>query len=85
MQGAPDGIQLSNQGPTSLYDEAMAFVHAIDWTEPFIICILVFHVVILALAVALIRMPTAQTVLFLALAATILAAPVLNDACRQHT
>ena len=31
---------------SSFYDMAMGFIHAVDWTEPWIIALLSFHVLV---------------------------------------
>ena len=69
---------------SDLYEDFFGFFHAIDWTEPFILTIGAFHVGVILVAVGVSRSPIGQTVLFLCVAATILCAPVLNEACMRH-
>jgi hypothetical protein len=64
-------------GPNPI-DSALGFAHAVDWTEPWIIGILIVHCVLLILACATRKSFEAQSVLFMLTLALCAAAESLN-------
>ena len=55
-----------------------------DWREPWIRCLLGFHVAMLVLALATRKSETAQTIIFLALMCLVFGAERLNALARAH-
>ena len=64
--------------------ELTAFAHAIDWTEPFVLALLAFHLCVCALAVCLRGRPAAQAALLAAIATCVYAAEALNGYGSAH-
>ncbi|KAG2483048.1 hypothetical protein HYH03_018077 [Edaphochlamys debaryana] len=60
------------------------FIHAIDWKEPWIIAILVFHVVMISLALFTRKRPAIQGTVFVIAAGTVFMAERLNQLGAQH-
>ena len=74
-------------GPDALreaYELWRGFVEAVDWREPWIRCLLGFHVATLVLALATRKSETAQTIIFLALMCLVFGAERLNALARAH-
>jgi hypothetical protein len=64
--------------PHSFYEAAMGFIHAIDWTEPWIVTVLCFHVM-LAVVVGVTRdIPNVQIMLFLSICICVYLAQYVN-------
>jgi hypothetical protein len=66
------------EAKASLYADAMGFVHAIDFTERWILALLAFHVAVWLTIVATRAHANAQAVLFLLIAGAICGAERLN-------
>lgn len=64
--------------------ELLAFAHAIDWTDPFIVCLLLFHLLVLVTAWSWRDRAVGQLFIYLVLAALTFSAQSLNDYCREH-
>ncbi|CAM6097163.1 unnamed protein product [Calypogeia fissa] len=54
--------EMSGEG--SIFDTILAFVHAVDWTEPWLIGLMCFHVGLLGLAIFTRKNNTSQMILF---------------------
>lgn len=60
------------------YDNLMGFFHAIDWKEPWLVCLLAFHVFLLVVTVSSRRNTNFQMLLFLLALAGVYFAERLN-------
>lgn len=68
----------------SFYSVFMGFIHAIDWTEPWICGILVTHVVLILLALFTRTRSTVQGTLFVICMSIVYFSENLNDLGRVH-
>mmetsp|Transcript_3659 Transcript_3659/g.13140 ORF Transcript_3659/g.13140 Transcript_3659/m.13140 type:complete len:174 (+) Transcript_3659:385-906(+) len=76
--------QFQDAGEVNLYEDAMKFVHAVDWSEPWIIGVICLHVVTLIAIVQTAQNQTAQTFLFAYLMACVYFAEWLNTMAGKH-
>ena len=67
-----------------LWDEWMAFASAVDWTEPFVLGLLSFHLSLLLLIVTTRRVFAFQCFLFFALSCLLVAGGSLNSLGAVH-
>ncbi|XP_057475641.1 uncharacterized protein LOC130763686 [Actinidia eriantha] len=66
------------------YDNFIGFFHAIDWTEPWLICLMLFHVVFLLIAIMSRKHVNFQMCLFLLALAGVYLAETLNIFLRDN-
>ncbi|GLJ24304.1 hypothetical protein SUGI_0463700 [Cryptomeria japonica] len=69
-----------NAGPQGgkFVDPVLAFVHAVDWTEPWLITLIVFHIILLILAITTRKSSNFQMGLFLGALAGVYFAETIN-------
>ncbi|XAR62650.1 hypothetical protein NMG60_11017491 [Bertholletia excelsa] len=66
------------------YDNFMGFFHAIDWKEPWLLCLLLFHAVLLLVAILSRKNINFQMCLFLLALAGVYLAETLNSFLRDN-
>ena len=71
-------------GPQTFGEEVEAFLHAINWEEPFILSLLAFHLVTLLFVILSRKYLTVQTTLFLFLCTMVLASESINNHLQVH-
>lgn len=62
----------------------LAFVHAVDWTEPWLIGLMAFHLVLLVVAIATRKQGNTQAVLFFGTLVSVYFAERLNSFLLRH-
>ncbi|BBN04874.1 transmembrane protein 18 [Marchantia polymorpha subsp. ruderalis] len=71
-------------GQGSFWEPILAFIHAVDWTEPWLIGLMCTHVVLLMLAVLTRRNNKAQMILFFSALVCVYFAERLNSILDRH-
>ncbi|XP_052202180.1 uncharacterized protein LOC127807964 [Diospyros lotus] len=66
------------------YDNFLGFFHAIDWTEPWLICLMLFHVLLLVMAIISRKNTNFQMCLFLLALAGVCFAETLNSFLKDN-
>ncbi|KAL6962041.1 hypothetical protein U1Q18_036996 [Sarracenia purpurea var. burkii] len=66
------------------YDNFIGFFHAIDWTEPWLMCLMLFHVVLLLVTIISRKNTNFQMCLFLLALAGVYLAEKLNSFLREN-
>ncbi|XP_024390960.1 uncharacterized protein [Physcomitrium patens] len=66
------------------WDPILRFVHAVDWTEPWLVGLMVFHLILVAVVVATRKRSNVQAVLFMAMLLSVFFAERLNTLLRRH-
>lgn len=72
-------INEHNEGLTTLKASFLAFVHAVDWTEPWIIGLFSWHFIMLVVIIATRRNSSMHSMLFFLLLGMIYMAEPIND------
>ncbi|GAQ82535.1 hypothetical protein KFL_001140230 [Klebsormidium nitens] len=68
----------------SIKDSILAFVHAVDWTEPWILALICAHMLLFFVAIFTRRRNNLQFVLFFTILATIYFAETINKLAGKH-
>eukprot|EP00389_Voromonas_pontica_P002453 GDKH01003642.1.p1 GENE.GDKH01003642.1~~GDKH01003642.1.p1 ORF type:complete len:164 (+),score=10.73 GDKH01003642.1:168-659(+) len=68
----------------TLSGDAMAFVGAINWTEPFILSVIIFHMLLVVAVICSRRSSTAHQVLFVLIACLVFSLKYINGFFRKH-
>ena len=84
LREGPPGSTSARVPLSGVSDNVLAFVHAVDWTEPWIVCLLAAHVVLWTSAVALRRDPNYQATLFFSMCAAVAVSEPLNSFARDN-
>ncbi|KAG0578871.1 hypothetical protein M758_4G052800 [Ceratodon purpureus] len=87
VEGVSEGIrrqwgEMKQQG--GFWEPVLAFVHAVDWTEPWLIALMAFHVLLVVVVIATRKQGNTQGVLFFATLASVYFAERLNTVLRRH-
>lgn len=77
-------LKESYKAPSTFVEHVKAFTAAVDWSEPWIRGLLLFHLACLLLALGLRKNVDAQSVLFFGLCALVYFAENINSLCHQH-
>lgn len=78
------GFNATQLARAELVSDVLGFVHAVDWSERWLLGLLAFHAAWWGAALALRRSADATMVLLVALLATVRAAEPLNTLARAH-
>lgn len=68
----------------SFLDPRLGFVHAVDWTEPWVVGLIVFHITLLVLAVASRKHSNVQMAMFFCVLLSVYAAERMNIYLHRH-
>ena len=77
-------VKETNKAPKDAWDSWRAFAAAIQWTEPWIIVLLSFHVICLGLAFFTRKLAGFQCVMFLIICTLVFLAEKINTICSQR-
>ena len=77
-------IKQSGGIPDNLYDHWMAFLHAVDWTEPLLISLLVFYVFLITTIIFFRDNVNVQTVIYVSLGIMVYFAETANTYLHDH-
>lgn len=81
MEGVTESLrkqfaEFKQQG--GLFDPILAFVHAVDWTEPWMIALIAFHILLVVVMIATRKSGNTQAVLFFGCLMSVWSAERLN-------
>lgn len=87
VEGVSDSIrkqwgEFKQQG--GFWDPVLAFVHAVDWTEPWLIGLMAFHIVFVFVVIATRKQGNTQAALFFGALASVYFAERLNSFLLRH-
>ena len=74
----------SYRAPSTFVEHVRAFSAAVDWSEPWIRCLVSFHLLCLVLAIGFRKNVDAQSILFLVICGLVYFAETFNGYCHQH-
>ena len=77
-------IRSTSVAPATLYQHWLAFIYAVDWTEPWLKGLLAFYISLIAIIVVFQDNMNVQVFIYILLAVIVFLSETFNDYCSIH-